>query len=192
LNDCHASTSSIEHVTIRIRCKDVDAYVANIVMINNLNEHVAKLEDQAKIGKNELDNDKLKYARGVFLSGRRPMIKDGLGFQRGGKENTKLKISGHELSKFVKEKGKAPIIHNVHFARADAQVSHTHVSYARASHIRHNNFHAKIAHMPKIKTSNASSGPYMSYHTFYASCVLPRKYGKVVAKYICWALAHEH
>jgi membrane-bound ClpP family serine protease len=44
-----------------------------------------------------------------------PRIKDGVGFQRGGKENTKIKVNEHGFPKFVKEKVKAPIVHNVHF-----------------------------------------------------------------------------
>jgi hypothetical protein len=120
------------------------------------------------------------------LNGRCPKIKDGVAFQSGGKENTKVKINGHEFSKFVKEKGKAPITHNVYFARANAHahVSHAHISYARTSHISHNVSHAKIVHLPNVKTSNASNGPYLSYHTFAALYVLLRKSGKVVAKYV--------
>lgn len=46
--------------------------------------------------------------------------------------------------------------------------SHAHISHGRASHVRHNAYNDKIVHVPKIKTSNASNGPYMSYHTFDA------------------------
>jgi hypothetical protein len=94
LNGCHASTSSLEHVIICDRCKDidVDAFVDNVAMIKILNNHVAKLE--AKIAKHGLDYEKYKFARSILLSGRHPRIKDGVGFQKGGKENTKLKVSG--------------------------------------------------------------------------------------------------
>jgi hypothetical protein len=139
---------------------------------------VAKLEDQAKIGKKELEDETLKYARGSYLNGRCHEINDGVGFQRGGKENTKVKINGHEFRKFVK-KGKTPIVLNVCFTRANAHVFHGHTlhaknartSYAHDSHssqVRFNVSHAKISHVTNIKTSNASNVPYMSYHTFDA------------------------
>jgi hypothetical protein len=40
------------------RCR----YVANISMIASLNDHIAKLDEQNKIGKVELENEKIKYA----------------------------------------------------------------------------------------------------------------------------------
>jgi hypothetical protein len=42
----HASTSSLEHISICTRCKDVDvdALIDNIALIKSLNEHVAKLD----------------------------------------------------------------------------------------------------------------------------------------------------
>jgi hypothetical protein len=94
LNGCHPSTSSLEHVTICTRCKDIDidAFVDNVAMIKRLNDHVAMLE--AKIAKYELEYEKYKFARSVPLSRRRPGIKDGVGFQKGCKENTKLNVSG--------------------------------------------------------------------------------------------------
>jgi hypothetical protein len=49
-------------------------------MIKRLTDHIAKLEDQAKIGKDELKDEKIKNARGCFLNGRRPRIKDSVGF----------------------------------------------------------------------------------------------------------------
>jgi chromosome segregation ATPase len=70
LNDRHASSSSIEHVSICTRCKyvDVDACIANVSMIARLNGHLTKLKDQAKICKVVIDNEKIKYARGVYLN----------------------------------------------------------------------------------------------------------------------------
>jgi hypothetical protein len=56
LNDCHAPSSSIDHVSICIRCKDVDACITNVVMISSLNDQIAKLDNQAKSGKVELEN----------------------------------------------------------------------------------------------------------------------------------------
>jgi hypothetical protein len=44
LNDFQASTSSVDHVSIYTRCRDVDALVENTAMIKSQNEHIAKLE----------------------------------------------------------------------------------------------------------------------------------------------------
>jgi hypothetical protein len=60
LNECHASTSSTEHVSIYTICRDVDidSCIANIA---RLNEESAKLIAQAKTCNNELE--KLKFTR---------------------------------------------------------------------------------------------------------------------------------
>jgi hypothetical protein len=115
-----------------------------------LNNEIAKLIVQYKTCKDELE--KLKFAREDYLSGRHPMIKDGVCFQRGAKENTKIHNNGHEFPKFIKEKGKAHMIHNAHSSYANvaynAHVENSHVShvmiastshstFARASHARH-------------------------------------------------------
>jgi glucan phosphorylase len=53
LNDSHASISSVEHVRICTRCKDVDidACVDSIGMIKRLKYQVIKLEEQSQKGK---------------------------------------------------------------------------------------------------------------------------------------------
>jgi hypothetical protein len=71
-------------------------------MIKQQNDHIAKLD--AKIAEHELENEKFKFARSMLYSGRRPGIKDGIGFQQGG--NVKLNPP-KKLSNFVK--GKAPM-----------------------------------------------------------------------------------
>jgi hypothetical protein len=54
-------------------------------MINRLIGQIATLKVQTKIGKkNKLENEKLKFARSIHLNGRRPRIKNSVGFQRGG------------------------------------------------------------------------------------------------------------
>jgi hypothetical protein len=53
---------------------------------------------QAKTCKDELE--KLKFARGAYMSGRHPRIKDGVDFQKGIKENTKI-FNGHKFPKFI-------------------------------------------------------------------------------------------
>jgi hypothetical protein len=80
LNTCKASTS-IEHVTICTRCRDinVDAMNDHLAIIKEQNDHIVKLN--AKIAKHELDNEKIKFVCSMLYNGRRPDIKDGIGFQ---------------------------------------------------------------------------------------------------------------
>jgi chromosome segregation ATPase len=81
LNTCKPSTSTVEHITICTRCRDVniDAIHDHIAMIKQKNDHIAKLD--AKIAEHELENEKLKFARSMLYSGRHPGIKDDIGFQ---------------------------------------------------------------------------------------------------------------
>jgi hypothetical protein len=81
LNACNVSTSTVEHVIICTRCRDVniDAMNDHLTMIKEQNDHIAKLS--AKIAEHELENEKFKFARSMLYNGRRPGIKDGIGFQ---------------------------------------------------------------------------------------------------------------
>jgi hypothetical protein len=83
LNACKPSTSTVEHVTICTRCRDVnvDAMNDHLAMIKEQNDHIAKLN--AKITENELENEIFKFAHSMLYNGRRPGIKDGIGFQQG-------------------------------------------------------------------------------------------------------------
>jgi hypothetical protein len=58
LNECHTSASSIEHVSICNRCKDVDvdSCISNVTMIASFNDEIAKLTIQTKTCKDELEN----------------------------------------------------------------------------------------------------------------------------------------
>jgi hypothetical protein len=105
LNTCKPSKSTIEHIFICTRCRDVnvDAIHDHLAMIKQQNDHIAKLD--AKITENELENEKFKFARSMLYSGRRPGIKNGIGFQQG--DNVKLNAPPKRLSNFVK--GKAPM-----------------------------------------------------------------------------------
>jgi hypothetical protein len=80
LNACKPSTSTIEHVTICTRCRDVniDAIHDHMALIKQQNDHIAQLN--AKIAEHEIDNEKFKFARSMLYSGRRPDIKDDIGF----------------------------------------------------------------------------------------------------------------
>jgi hypothetical protein len=81
LNVCKPSTSTVEHVTICSRCRDinVDAIHDHLALIKQQNAHIAQLS--AKINEHDLENEKFKFARSMLYSGRRPGIKDGIGFQ---------------------------------------------------------------------------------------------------------------
>jgi hypothetical protein len=103
LNVCKPSTSTVDHVSICTRCRDinVDAINNHLALIKQQNDHIAQLT--AKI--NEHENEKFKFARSMLYNGRRPGIKDGIGFQQG--SNVKLN-DPKKLSNFVK--GKAPMV----------------------------------------------------------------------------------
>jgi hypothetical protein len=89
-NVCNISTSTVEHVTICTRCRDVNVDTMNdhIAMIKEQNDHIAKLN--AEITEHELENEKFKFARSMLYNGRHSDIKDGIGFQQGSQSNIKL------------------------------------------------------------------------------------------------------
>jgi chromosome segregation ATPase len=101
LNVCKPSTSTVEHVSICTRCRDINVETINdhIAIIKQQNDHIAKLT--AKINEHELENEKFKFARSMLYNGRFPGIKDGIGFQQG--SNVKLNAP-KRLSNFVKRK----------------------------------------------------------------------------------------
>jgi hypothetical protein len=105
LKSCKPSTSTVEHVTICTRCRDVniDAIHDQMALIKQQNDHIAQLN--AKINEHDLENEKFKFARSMLYNGRRSSIKDGIGFQKG--DNVKLNAPPKRLSNFVK--GKAPM-----------------------------------------------------------------------------------
>jgi hypothetical protein len=80
LNASNVSTSTVEHVTICTRCRDinVDAMNDHIAIIKEQNDHIAKLN--AKISEHDLENEKIKFAHSMLYNGRRLGIKDGIGF----------------------------------------------------------------------------------------------------------------
>jgi chromosome segregation ATPase len=58
LNECKLSTSSVNHVTICTRCRDinVDAIHDHLALIKEQNDHIAQLT--AKINEHEIENEK--------------------------------------------------------------------------------------------------------------------------------------
>jgi hypothetical protein len=195
LNACKPSTSTIEHVSICTRCRDinVEAIDYHLAMIKKQNDHIAQLS--AKIVEHELENENFKFARSMLYNGRRPGIKDGIGFQQGNQNNTKLNAP-KRLSNFVK--GKAPMVHDnecyilypvnypehkirkIH-ARKPHNVSHHAFMYKNKASSSWHTTHVK---MPKKKIPVASNERNVSFKTFDASYVVTNKSGKVVAKYV--------
>jgi hypothetical protein len=196
LNSCNISTSTIEHVTICTRCRDVnvDAMNDHIAMIKEQNDHIAKLN--AKIAEHELENENFKFACSMLYNERRPSIKDGIGFQQGSQSNIKLNAPKHKLSNFVK--GKAPMVQDregyilypmnypehkirkIHARKSHIVSHHAYMYSNEASSSRHST-HIK---MPKKKIVNASNEHSISFKTFDAFFVLTNKSGKIVAKYV--------
>jgi hypothetical protein len=156
------------------------------------NDHIAKLD--AKIVEHELDNENFKFAHSMLYSGRRPGIKDDIGFQKG--DNVKLNAPPKRLSNFVK--GKAPMpqdnegyilypdgypehkIRRIHSRKSHSGSNHAFMYKSEASSSRQ----STRAKLPKKKTPIASNDHNISFKTFDASNVLTNKSGKVVAKYV--------
>jgi hypothetical protein len=193
LNVCKPSTSTVDHVSICNRCRyiNVDAIHDHLALIKQQNDHIAQLS--AKINEHDLENEKFKFARSMLYSGRRPGIKDGIGFQQGG--NVKLNAP-KRLSNFVK--GKAPMaqdnegyilypagypehkIRRIHSRKSHSGSHHAFMYKSEASSSRQST-HVKL---PKKKTPTTSNEPIVSFKTFDASYVLTNKSGKLVAKYV--------
>src|SRR5688572_1753984 len=194
LKSCKPSTSTVEHTSICTRCRDinVDAIHDHLALIKKQNDHIAQLN--AKISEHDLENEKFKFARSVLYSGRRPGIKDGIGFQKG--DNVKLNAPPKRLSNFVK--GKAPMpqdnegyilypagypeskIRRIHSRKSHSGPNHAFMYKGETSSSRQ----STRAKLPKKKTPIASNDSKISFKTFDASYVLTNKSGKIVAKYV--------
>jgi hypothetical protein len=136
----------------------------------------------------------LNFARSMLYNGRRPGIKDGIGFQRG--DNVKLNAPPKRLSNFVK--GKAPMpqdnegyilypagypedkIRKIHSRKSHSGSNHAFMYKSETSSSRQ----PTRAKLPKKKIPNASNEHNISFKIFDASYVLTNKSGKVVAKYV--------
>jgi hypothetical protein len=124
----------------------------------------------------------------MLYNGRRPDIKDGIGFQQGG--NVKLNAP-KRLSNFVK--GKAPMVHEnegyilypanypehkirrIH-ARKSHSISHHAFMYKNEASSSRQSTHVKL---PKRKTPTASNDHNISFKAFDASYMLTNKSGKM-------------
>jgi hypothetical protein len=166
----------------------VDAIHDHLALIKQQNDHIAQLS--AKINEHDLENENFKFARSMLYNGRRPGIKDGIGFQHG--DNVKLNTP-KRLSNFVK--GKAPMaqdnecyilypagypehkIRRIHSRKSHSSSHHAFMYKSKAPSSRQST-HIKL---PKKKTPIASNESNVSFKTFDASYVLTNKSGKVVA-----------
>jgi hypothetical protein len=176
LNACNISTSTVEHITICTRCRDVniDAMNDHHAMIKEQNDHIAKLN--AKIVKHELENEKFKFVHSMLYNGRRPGIKDGIGFQQGSQSNIKLNARKNKLSNFVR--GKAPMVQDregyilypenypehkirkIHARKSHSVSHHANMYSNEASSSRHST-HIKMPNKKKIV--NASNEHNISF-----------------------------
>jgi hypothetical protein len=66
LNACKPSTSTVDHVSICTRCRDVnvDAINDNLALIKKQSDHIATLI--AKINEHEIENENFKFARSML------------------------------------------------------------------------------------------------------------------------------
>jgi uncharacterized protein YdcH (DUF465 family) len=191
LNVCKPSTSTVEHISICTRCRDinVDAIHDHLALIKQQNDHIAQLS--AKINEHDLENEKFKFARSMLYNGRHTGIKDGIDFQQG--DNVKLNAP-KKLSNFVKDK--APMVqdnegyilypasypkHKIRrtHARKSHSSSHHDFMYKNEASSSRQSTHVKL---PKNKSPTASNEPIISFKTSDAKYVA--KLGKVVAKYV--------
>jgi hypothetical protein len=193
LNACKPSTSTVDHVSICTRCRDINIDVIHdhLALIKQQNDHLAQLT--SNINEYEIENGKFKFARSMLYNGRHPAIKDGIGFQQG--DNVKLNAP-KRLSNFVK--GKAPMaqdnesyilypagypehkIRRIH-ARKSHSISHHAFMYKNEASSSRQSTRVKL---PKKKTPIASNEPNVSFKMFDASYVLTNKSGEVVAKFV--------
>jgi hypothetical protein len=152
LNVCKPSTSSVDHITICTRCRDinVDDIHDHLALIKQQNDHIAQLA--SKINEHEIENEKFKFARSMLCSGIHPGIKDGIGFQQG--SNVKINAP-KRLSNFVK--GKAPM----------AQDNESYILYP-AGYSEH-----KIRRIHARKSHSVSHHAYMYKNEASSSGIIP-------------------
>jgi hypothetical protein len=184
----HDSSTSLSIAQSCIRCKDidVDACATNVKLIESLKVKITSLESEAQQKKKDLEEEKLKYARGAYLNSRRPNIKDGIGFQRFEKHNARIKINGHEFPKFVREATNGKIASGTGHPRVPGgQSARPGGQSARTQRtVRQERSGGRISAF-RLTSSNASKLPTNHFYDFNASYVIMRnKFGRVFAKYV--------
>jgi hypothetical protein len=187
LEVANKSSSCVEHVVICNRCKDFDINACNehLASITKLNDEVASLNDQLNTCK--IDFDKLKFARDAYTIGRRPSIKDGLGFRKEAKNLTSQRAPIPN-----KEKGKAPMASSnqknhafmynrkiaSHNRRYDHDVCDSHAMFASSSNFNGRTRRNFVSHAPKEMCNKPTTVFHACNTTFVLSC----KNEKVVAR----------
>jgi hypothetical protein len=148
----NVASSSLEHVSICNRCKDVDidAFIDHASTILKLNDDIAKLHAQLKICKDVCE--KIKFARDDYTIGRHPSIKNGLGFHVGTKD-----IKSHKPPNFIKEKGKASMASSSHSShdRKNHAYLYTHVKNVsnNVRNVHHDNHAYLYTHVKNVSNN---------------------------------------
>jgi hypothetical protein len=90
LNVCKPSTSTIEHVSICTRCRDVnvEAIDDHLAMIKQQNDHIATLS--AKIAEHENENESLNLLEACSIMGDAHALRMALGSNKGTKAMSSL------------------------------------------------------------------------------------------------------
>jgi hypothetical protein len=202
LEKVNVISSSVEHVVICNRCKDlnIDACNEHASTIIKLNNEVASLNAQLKTCKDNYE--KLKFASDAYIVGRHPSIKDGLGFRKETKNLTNQRTSG-----LNKEKGKAPMASSSYSSHDEKnhaylyahvkKVSHhdkccnhaavptyhdSHAMFASSSTYVHDKSRPRHNHTISRAPRKVYTGPTTMYQICNASFVLLYKNAKVVAR----------
>jgi hypothetical protein len=205
LEEANSASSSIEHVVMCNRCKDIDVDACNehASTIAKLNNDVAGPNAQLKTCKDSYE--KLKFARDAYTIGRHPSIKYGLGFRKETKN-----LTSPRTSSLNKEKGKAPMassLYSSHDAKNHAylyahvkkisSVAHydkcynhaalptyhySHAMFASSSTYVHGRSRPRRNHTISHAPRKVYTGPTTMYQTYNASFLLSCKNAKVVAR----------
>jgi hypothetical protein len=143
LEKLNVTSSSMEHVSICNRCKDVDidACNAHTSTILKLNDEVTNLNGQLKICKSEYE--KIKFDRDAYTIGRHPSIKDELGFQRETKNLTRQRTSN-----LIKEKENTPMASSSHSLHDKKNHAYLYAHVKNASSVVHHNSRYDHAVLP--------------------------------------------
>jgi hypothetical protein len=94
-------------------------------------QHQSKQSHHKKEEKTNID-EKIEYARNVFLNTMRPQIKNGIGYKSGDKHNSRVNSNGKELIKFTKANSnqeKKKRLNNTNHVSYASNANDSHVSH---------------------------------------------------------------
>jgi hypothetical protein len=91
------------HLERELKVQSTQDNRSNMVKKLEKGKTTPKIDSQPskKQVQNEKD-EKVEYARSVFLNARRPHIKNGIGYNNGDKHNSRVNTKGQEFIKFTK------------------------------------------------------------------------------------------